>query len=274
MTNSHRSTEDKAVADITVSDAAPRGKPEAMAQALAAAKIESNREEVAEMKRKEEERMKTEDAEEEVEAVAEVEVEAEPVAEEDEDEAIAEPVSQPVAVAKKPSETKKKSPARKKKPKSQPSASALEVTRSRDILSRPVDPVSEEEWGNLDALMNQFCRIPLLAEFSRPVSLLHPEVSLTTLLFRRLVSTSNHTNNRLPACQHLFKDCQASFGSWSCLPRHSSSTVQKPSGCSFRYVACVRQLRQVPFPPEQQRSCPIIRVDCLAFARILQQLME
>lgn len=33
------------------------------------------------------------------------------------------------------------------------------------------------EYENLEALMVQFCRVPLLAEFSRPVALLHPEVS-------------------------------------------------------------------------------------------------
>jgi len=30
----------------------------------------------------------------------------------------------------------------------------------------------------LDALMNEFCKVPFLAEFSRPVALLHPEVSI------------------------------------------------------------------------------------------------
>jgi hypothetical protein len=170
--------DDDEVAEVAVSEVAPRGKPEAMAQALAAAKIGTKREEIAEMKRKEEERMMyDEDMEED--PVMEVEVEAEPIPEEDEDEAIAEPLVEPVpsSLIKKPSETKKKSPARKKKPKPRTSASSLEGTGS-NLLSRPVDPVSEVEWENLDALMNQFCRVPLLAEFSRPVSLLHPEVSI------------------------------------------------------------------------------------------------
>ncbi|GAX14571.1 hypothetical protein FisN_6Lh349 [Fistulifera solaris] len=169
--------EDEEVADVAVSGVAPRGKPEAMAQALAAAKIETKREEIAEMKRKEEERMKyDEDMEED--PVMEVEVEAEPIPEEDEDEAIAEPVVQSSSLIKKPLEAKKKSPSRKKKPKPPLSSSSLEGTGS-NLLSRPVDPVSEVEWENLDALMNQFCRVPLLAEFSRPVSLLHPELIST-----------------------------------------------------------------------------------------------
>jgi len=39
-----------------------------------------------------------------------------------------------------------------------------------------VDPITEAEYGKLEALMEQFCRVPLLAEFSRPVALLHPEL--------------------------------------------------------------------------------------------------
>ena len=40
-----------------------------------------------------------------------------------------------------------------------------------------VNQITEIEYGRLESLMEQFCRVPLLAEFSRPVSLLHPEVS-------------------------------------------------------------------------------------------------
>ena len=41
-----------------------------------------------------------------------------------------------------------------------------------------VVPITETEYGKLEALMEQFCRVPLLAEFSRPVALLHPEVRI------------------------------------------------------------------------------------------------
>lgn len=37
-------------------------------------------------------------------------------------------------------------------------------------------PITSEEFDNIEALMVQFCRVPFLAEFSRPVSLLHPEL--------------------------------------------------------------------------------------------------
>ena len=43
-------------------------------------------------------------------------------------------------------------------------------------LDDPVPPITSQDYDNLEALMNQFCRVPLLAEFSRPVSSLHPEL--------------------------------------------------------------------------------------------------
>jgi hypothetical protein len=39
-----------------------------------------------------------------------------------------------------------------------------------------MDPVTDVEYENLEKLMEQFCRVPLLAEFSRPLAVLHPEV--------------------------------------------------------------------------------------------------
>mmetsp|Transcript_24276 Transcript_24276/g.34203 ORF Transcript_24276/g.34203 Transcript_24276/m.34203 type:complete len:932 (+) Transcript_24276:449-3244(+) len=36
--------------------------------------------------------------------------------------------------------------------------------------------MTEAQYDNLVALMEQFCKVPLLAEFSRPVALLHPEL--------------------------------------------------------------------------------------------------
>lgn len=43
-------------------------------------------------------------------------------------------------------------------------------------LEDPVPPISSQDYDNLQSLMNQFCRVPLLTEFSRPVSSLHPEL--------------------------------------------------------------------------------------------------
>ena len=41
-----------------------------------------------------------------------------------------------------------------------------------------VPPITDVEYENVEALMSEFCKVPFLAEFSRPVSLLHPEVSI------------------------------------------------------------------------------------------------
>ena len=43
-------------------------------------------------------------------------------------------------------------------------------------LDDHVPPITSQDYDNLETLMNQFCRVPLLAEFSRPVSSLHPEL--------------------------------------------------------------------------------------------------
>ncbi len=47
---------------------------------------------------------------------------------------------------------------------------------SHPNLHEEVPKITKAEYTNLDALMSQFCKVPLLAEFSRPVSLLHPEL--------------------------------------------------------------------------------------------------
>ena len=44
-------------------------------------------------------------------------------------------------------------------------------------LTEDAPDITSDEYANLDALMTQFCKVPLLAEFSRPVSLLHPELT-------------------------------------------------------------------------------------------------
>jgi hypothetical protein len=92
----------------------------------------------------------------------------------DEEAVVAEVVTEPVAdseedggiLAKattKPSSslTKKKSPSRKQRKKSLPIASR---NRSQLLMTDPVQPISDIEYENLEALMVQFCRVPLLAE--------------------------------------------------------------------------------------------------------------
>ena len=43
-------------------------------------------------------------------------------------------------------------------------------------MNDPADAITEVEYENLDKLMEHFSRVPLLAEFSQPVAVLHPEV--------------------------------------------------------------------------------------------------
>jgi hypothetical protein len=134
----------------------PRGKPEAMAVKLAAAAMEETREDLdAEAGRQESD----------AEVVAEVEGEAEALIDE----------SDNVVVAKveKPKPNRSRSIPKKSRKKAPPPTSE----RSELLLSENTPGITDEEYENLEALMIQFCRVPLLAEFSRPVTLLHPEVS-------------------------------------------------------------------------------------------------
>lgn len=41
-----------------------------------------------------------------------------------------------------------------------------------------VPEITDVQYENVQAIMNVFCKVPILAEFSRPVSLLHPEVGV------------------------------------------------------------------------------------------------
>ena len=71
---------------------------------------------------------------------------------------------------KTPAKKKKSTPAKKKSP------APLQTTGCLPGIHDAVPPITDSEYANLDALMTQFCKVPLLAEFSRPVSLLHPEL--------------------------------------------------------------------------------------------------
>jgi hypothetical protein len=51
----------------------------------------------------------------------------------------------------------------------------------------PVPNITDAQYRNLESLLIRFCRVPLLAEFSRPVSLLHPEVRFPPSTCRRLL---------------------------------------------------------------------------------------
>jgi hypothetical protein len=107
-----------------------------------------------------------------------VETEAEAVAlpfSDGADEAEATASSMPPPAKKKKSSSKKKS---SKLPSPQPSSGTKKLAiNTGPSLDDPVAPITEAEYHNVRALMHQFCKVPLLSEFSRPVSLLHPEVS-------------------------------------------------------------------------------------------------
>ena len=77
-----------------------------------------------------------------------------------------------------PSTSSKKTPTKKKKPSTpkKKTISPLQTTGCLPGIHDSIAPITESEYANLDALMTQFCKVPLLAEFSRPVSLLHPEL--------------------------------------------------------------------------------------------------
>lgn len=74
--------------------------------------------------------------------------------------------------SKKPSSAKKVAPDKKGSKSPVPPLD----TGIQPNLTVPCRKISDEEYANLDQLMEQFCKVPLLAEFSRPVSLLHPEL--------------------------------------------------------------------------------------------------
>jgi hypothetical protein len=157
-----KSRTEEATSQMTASASpAPRGKPEAIAKALAAARIHEKIEELQ--------------AEQDVEAVAEP-VEEEEEDEEDYDEEVDVKVEEDVAPAEVVTdETPKPKP---KKPRKKPVATAKKPKAETIALTvdDPYPKITDVEYECLEGLMEKFCRVPLLAEFSRPVAILHPEV--------------------------------------------------------------------------------------------------
>ena len=147
-----------------------RGKPQAMAAALAAAKAP-------------EVKMELEAEKKVAEAMAVV---AEPVALQDAQVVKMEDVQATLlpeseAVVKPPPKKKKrkqtkKSPASTKKSTSSTTTKSIAIDMMHPSLNDPVDPITDAEYKNLAHLFEYFCKVPLLAEFSRPVTLLHPEL--------------------------------------------------------------------------------------------------
>lgn len=147
-----------------------RGKPEAMTAKLAsAARLQAKMDEL--------------DAE-----MEEAEVVAEPLGEEDPMDATMDTIATVDTTATVATTTSQAAPpngnsapssAKKKKKKATPKKSAASdpvLDLVHPTMDDPVQPITEAEYYNLDQMMEQFCRVPLLAEFSRPVALLHPEL--------------------------------------------------------------------------------------------------
>jgi hypothetical protein len=133
----------------------PRGKPEAMAARLAsAARVQEKLDELEAEK-------------------DDSDVEAQPV-----DDAMDIEATAPVTVV---SETPAPPPKKKNKKSLTPKKKATSSATATPCLDDSIPDLTDADYENLEALMVQFCRVPLLAEFSRPVALLHPEVSVTLI---------------------------------------------------------------------------------------------
>lgn len=143
-----------------------RGKPEAMAAALAASNIPEVKE-----------KLEAEKHHPAVDVVAvavpgdgDFDVQATPV-----------PEAKPPP-KKKQKKAPRKSPAStKKSPKASGSSKkesdlVVDLNLNAPSIDDAIAPISPAEYQNLIHLMEHFCKVPLLAEFSRPVTLLHPEL--------------------------------------------------------------------------------------------------
>ena len=167
----------------------PRGKPEAMTANIMRAKaaaegLEEDDYDSSENDNDNDEDDDDDDDDDDGAAQAAVVVATEEDAAEEEEEAPASarpaPVDHPAA---KPAAPRKRTASKMKSAflqRSRPTSPATDYNDGTENLleSQATETISEREYQNLDSLMEQFCRVPLLAEFSRPVNLLHPEVRL------------------------------------------------------------------------------------------------
>jgi hypothetical protein len=136
-----------------------------------------------------------------------------------------------------PKKTEEKKKPRKKSTGSKTSPKLIKS--SVPTMDDPIKPITAAEYENLQALLVQFCRVPLLAEFSRPVSLLHPEVCIYT-------NSWTHTHIRVmyyltvsPSfCvylyivnEYLFQNSASSSRSGKSLSKDSSQAIQMFTRC-------------------------------------------
>ena len=90
-----------------------------------------------------------------------------------------------------------------------------EVSPQKNSYSTPptkANGMSALEYECISTLLEQFCKVPLLSEFSRPVSILHPEVSSVRALFQI------YTNVCFEVNVSLFQSSQTSHGSIKSMP--------------------------------------------------------
>lgn len=163
---------------------AARGKPEAAARALAAAKFELDREKEGERRKEKTLNFYTADPPKKKSPIK--------------------------SVSSKKSPTKRlNSRTNTLLPNSLYSSILTASSARREfLLGETVPAIKEAEYENLQELMTQLCRVPLLAEFSRPVSILHPEV-------RRSRSSSSACAANAPT--HFIFIVQFSFVGYRCL---------------------------------------------------------
>lgn len=79
------------------------------------------------------------------------------------------------ATGSKPKKAKKTTTSKKA---DTPTSSLIKRKPGVPTMDDPVPAINDAQYENVEALMSVFCKVPFLAEFSRPVALLHPEVSL------------------------------------------------------------------------------------------------
>lgn len=167
---------------------APRGKPEAVAMRLAASRVDVVHPFVAESDErvKSQQDLGVEPNEEEIIAkqLSLPQIEAPEIIQptNKKSKKPKQQSSNPNSISKKKSKMNsvdsleaKSSVSKKKQLSNVPSSENID--RSDFLLNEAAPLLTSSEYKNLEALLTQFCRVPLLAEFSRPVSLLHPEVS-------------------------------------------------------------------------------------------------
>jgi hypothetical protein len=189
----------------------PRGKPEAMAARLASAsRVQEKYEDL------EEDEPEEDDLEED-----EPEIVAQPAEDMEVDAKAEAVVSEETPAAASQPKKKKKRASSPKKSKGAPSNPAFPT------MDDPVTAISDVEYENFEQVMIQFCRVPLLAEFSRPVSLLHPEVRFSVQKIHCQPSDNNKSNIDLYCVADgcIFKDCGSSDRLRKGLPENSPSAV-------------------------------------------------